>query len=60
MADLMIEHLGQVGCKTAAAVAERASDAVDLEKAQLSALAEILDDLSGDQVTAERLCVVIL
>jgi hypothetical protein len=65
MADLIIDRLGNVGCKTALRLAERAvasagrASAVEgkeLEKAQLSALAEILDDLAGDEVTAEKLC----
>jgi len=66
MADLMIGQLGNVGCKAALRLAERATaiagradNPANLEKAQLSALAEILDDLSGDEVTAKRLCEVI-
>lgn len=65
MADLIIDRLGNVGCKTALRLAERAVATAgrasnvtgeELEKAQLSSLAEILDDLAGDEVTAEKLC----
>lgn len=65
MAELIIGSLGRVGCKTALRLAERAvttaavGDAPDLGKAQLAALEEILDDLSGDEVTADKLCEVI-
>jgi SpoVK/Ycf46/Vps4 family AAA+-type ATPase len=69
MAALMIDRLGQVGCKMALRLAERAASTAiflgnaanneDLGTAQLSALEEILDDLSGDEVTATRLCTVI-
>ena len=66
MADLIISRLGEVGCKSALRLAERAvasanRDATngDAEEAQLVALAQILDDLAGDEVTAERMCEVI-
>jgi SpoVK/Ycf46/Vps4 family AAA+-type ATPase len=65
MADMIIGSLGQVGCKTALRLAERAvtvaafGDGSELGKAQLQALEEILDDLSGDQATAQTLCEVI-
>jgi hypothetical protein len=65
MADLIIDRLGNVGCKTAlrltelaVATAGRAINVTgeELEKTQSSALAEILDDLAGDEVTTEKLC----
>lgn len=64
MADLIIEQLGEVGCKTALRLAERAvvsastrtSDNACQEQMQLDALAQILDDLAGDEVTAGKLC----
>lgn len=66
MADLIIDRLESVGCKTALRLAERAvatagidtasTNKEELEKAQLSALAVILEDLAGDEVTAEKLC----
>ena len=65
MAEMIIGSLGHVGCKTALRLAERAltvaafGDGRDLGKAQLKALADILDDLSGDQATAQSLCEVI-
>ena len=65
MAEMIIGSLGRVGCKTALRLAERAvtvaafADASDRGKAQLVALEEILDDLSGDDVTAEKLCEVL-
>lgn len=69
MAALMIDRLGQVGCKMALRLAERAASTAiflgnvasneDLGTAQLNALEEILDDLSGDELTATRLCNVV-
>jgi len=75
MADLIVEQLGEVGCKTALRLAERAvasaaasaatksssndGDDDNQEQAQLDALALVLDDLVGDQVTAGKLCEVI-
>jgi SpoVK/Ycf46/Vps4 family AAA+-type ATPase len=68
MADLIIDRLGTVGCKTALRLAERAvataarqqvgetDDDDRMEEAQLNALAAILEDLAGDEVTAEKLC----
>ena len=64
MADLMIDHLQEVGCKTALRLAERAvtmaalehSDVENLEQAQLDVLTLILQDLVGDQASAENLC----
>jgi len=71
IADLIVEQLGEVGCKTALRLAERAVASAsvrasamgrgddDLERAQLDALTQILDDLAGDQVTAGKLCEII-
>lgn len=63
MADLIIDHLHEVGCKTALRLAERAVtsaalavDGDNLERAELDALDLILRDLAGDQATAENLC----
>ena len=64
MADLIIDRLGTVGCKTALRLAERAvgtagvraGDGDDMEEAQLNALKGILDDLAGDDLTAQHLC----
>lgn len=65
MANSIIERLGSVGCKTALRLAERAvatagrgdtSDRDGLGELQLTALSEILDDLAGDAVTAEKMC----
>jgi hypothetical protein len=65
MAEMIIDRLESVGCKTALRLAERAIATAGLdsgkkgeerEKAQLAALTEILDDLAGDEVTATRLC----
>ncbi len=68
MSESIIRRLGNVGCKTALRLAERAvgtAERVDglndneLEAAQLSALDEILEDLAGDEVTAQKLCEVL-
>lgn len=62
MAELMIDRLGKVGCKTALRLAERAFGSAGFPtgsnagKLQLQALTEILDDLAGDQLTAGELC----
>lgn len=65
MAGSIINRLGSVGCKTALRLAERAVATAgrsndisgdNLESAQLAALDEILEDLSGDEVTAQKLC----
>ena len=63
MADLIIDHMHQVGCKTALRLAERAVASAslagqggNLERAQLDALDLILRDLVGDQATAGNLC----
>jgi len=70
MASMIINRLGKVGCKTALRLAERAvasagihamsegdiGNEAALAKAQLDALAEILEDLVGDEATAEKMC----
>lgn len=67
MADLMIKHLGEVGCKTALRLAERvvtsvsflnekSNDLQSLETAQIDQLVQILDDLSGDEMTVGGVC----
>jgi len=65
MSDLIIGRLGEVGCKTALRLAERAvftarGQGSEMKSAQqLSALEEILDDLVGDDAMAARVCEVI-
>ena len=64
MAELLVERLGDVSCKAALRLAQRAVVSAggaegNQEKAQLAALEEILEDLAGDAVTAEKLCEVI-
>jgi hypothetical protein len=72
MAMVIMERLGSVGCKTALRLAERAilaGDQIDFGEdrnqeevssyAHIVALAEILDDLAGDEATATKLCEVI-
>jgi hypothetical protein len=65
MAEMIIERLGSVGCKTAlrltelaVATVERANplNEMDLGTAQLDALSMILDDLAGDEATSDKLC----
>jgi hypothetical protein len=64
MAELMINRLKSGGVKSALRLAERAvvsasisgTSRDDLGSAQLTALAEILEDLAGDEVTAQNLC----
>jgi len=64
MANMIIDRLESVGCKTALRLAERAVATAEregrnedgVENAQLAALSEILDDLAGDEVTATKLC----
>lgn len=58
----MIDSLGSVGCKTALRLAELAVSTSDDNdgQAQLDALTEILNDLAGDELSAQRLCEVIL
>ena len=67
MADMIIDRLGSIGCKTALRLAERAVATAevhtpyrdDKEEAQLKALVGILDDLAGDDMTAKTLCAVL-
>lgn len=65
MAEMIIERLGSVGCKTALRLAELAVATVekvgptneeDVGTAQLDALSIILDDLAGDEATSDTLC----
>jgi hypothetical protein len=65
MAEMIIERLGSVGCKTALRLTELAVATVEraeptnkenLGTAQLDALSMILDDLAGDEATSDRLC----
>jgi len=61
MAGLISDRLGEVGCKTALRLAERAvltaGDAADDAKtAQSEALEVILEDLVGDDAIAARVC----
>lgn len=67
-AEMIIDRLERVGCKTALRLAELAvmtagqgSDATkeSVGEAQIQALAEILDDLAGDEVSANQLCEVL-
>jgi len=67
MAEVMIKHCGSVGCKTALRLAEQAVSTVDrandgglagskLGEAQVAALKEMLEDISGDKMLAQNLC----
>jgi len=56
MAGLIIGKLGEVGCKTALRLAERAVLTAADEEVQLEALGVILDDLVGDDAIAARVC----
>ena len=61
MAGLMIDQLGEVGCKTALRLAQRAIVCATYgggneELAQTAALRDMLDDINGDAVTAIRQC----
>ena len=69
MAEVIVDRIGPVGCKTALRIAERSiapseaqlqSDANNGEGANVQAirLAEVLDDLAGDEGTAKDLCTV--
>mmetsp|Transcript_109 Transcript_109/g.120 ORF Transcript_109/g.120 Transcript_109/m.120 type:complete len:631 (-) Transcript_109:66-1958(-) len=66
MANLMIGRLERIGCKTALRLAERAiataarsQGTEDISHAQISALEQILEDLSGDELSAGSLCEVL-
>jgi hypothetical protein len=61
LAEMMVDRLGSVGCKTALRLMERAVAVVgngggDMAKLQEDALANILEDLAGDEAAAERVC----
>ena len=62
MAGLIIDKLGEVGCKTALRLAERAvltaadKSTTDAKTAQSEALGVILEDLVGDDAIAARVC----
>lgn len=63
LATMIIERLDKVGCKTALrlveraiATAERSHTSGNIEQSQISALEEILEDLSNDDLTANNLC----
>jgi hypothetical protein len=61
LAEMMVDRLGSVGCKTALRLMERAvavvgEGGVDMAKLQEDALADILEDLAGDEAAAERVC----
>lgn len=67
-AEMIIDRLERVGCKTALRLAELAvmtagqgSDATkeSVGEAQIQTLTEILDDLAGDEVSANQLCEVL-
>jgi len=62
MSELIIGRMGEVGCKTALRLAERAvftaeGQGSEMKSAQLSALDNILDDMGGND--AARVCEVI-
>ena len=69
MSNLIIDRLGSVGCKTALRLVERAISTTARNNqyakdstnyvTQLVALKEILDDLSGDEDSAGKLCEII-
>jgi len=62
LAGLIVDRLGEVGCKTALRLAERAvltaadKSTADLNAAQSEALEDILEDLVGDDAIAARVC----
>ena len=63
MADMIVERLGSVGCKTALRITERAvamagigNESQDASEAQLTALRNILDDMVSDDAVAAKLC----
>jgi SpoVK/Ycf46/Vps4 family AAA+-type ATPase len=62
LAGLIIDRLGEVGCKTALRLAERAvltaadKSTADEKAAQSEALEGILEDLVGDDAIAARVC----
>ena len=63
MADMIVERLGSVGCKTALRLTERAvamagigNESRAASEAQLIALRNILDDMVSDDAVASKLC----
>jgi len=62
MAELIVKRLGSVGCKTAIRLAERAyvagerMEGIDKNKARLTALSEILEDLDEDRLVINNAC----
>ena len=65
MSQLIINQLKQVGCKTTLRLVERAIFTAGMQDlrsreeekvAQLSALSEILQDFTGDEALAFRIC----
>jgi vesicle-fusing ATPase len=65
MADMIVDRLGSVGCKTALRLTERAvamagngDEKEDMGQAQLLALEHILDDMTSDEATALNLCAI--
>jgi hypothetical protein len=66
MADMIVGHLGSVGCKIAlrlaecaVAMARQGNAEEDVGKAQTTSLEHILDDLMSDEATMDRLCEVL-
>jgi DNA polymerase III delta prime subunit len=66
MADMIVARLGSVACKTALRLTERAvamagrgNAEEDVGKAQITSLEHILDDLTSDEATMNRLCEVL-
>jgi hypothetical protein len=57
MAQVMIQRLQEVGCKTALRLAELA--VTTKPEAPLQALEEILDDFAGDELSAQDLCQIV-
>lgn len=62
MAELIVKRLGSVGCKTAIRLAERAyvagerMEGIDKNKARMTALSEILEDLDEDRLVINNAC----
>ena len=64
LAEMMVDSLGSVGCKTALRLMERAVGMAgkgmnaqdDLAKLQENALASILEDLAVDEAAAGQVC----
>ena len=63
MAELIVDKLGSVGCKTALRITERAvstaglgNESHSMGSAQLAALKVILEDMASDSDAASSLC----